>query len=161
MMGTRRRRSKPPGLMLTSLLDMFTIILIFLIVSFEAENHEFKLNPDLTLPESSAQAPLKPAVNLVVNSKGVLVDDKQLVNFVAGKPSADATAAGEIGELVEALKSIHELKYGEDKQEVGGDTEPMIVVQSDRNLDYSTLYLVLRSAANAGFFKYRLAILKS
>ena len=28
----------PPGLMLTSLLDMFTIILIFLIVSFQNED---------------------------------------------------------------------------------------------------------------------------
>jgi len=161
MMSTRRRRKRPPGLMLTSLLDMFTIILIFLIVSFEAENHEFKLNPDLTLPESSAQAPLKPAVNVVVNRKGVLVDDKQAVTFVGGKPSAEAASAGELTQLVDALKAIHELKYGEDRIEVGDDTEPMIVVQSDRNLDYSTLYLVLRSAANAGFFKYRLAILKT
>ena len=161
MMGTHRRKKKPPGLMLTSLLDMFTIILIFLIVSFEAENHEFKLNSDLTLPESSAQAPLKPAVNLVVNRKGVIVDDKQLVTFTEGKPSPDAAAAGEITELVEGLKRIYELKYGDDKIEVGEDTEPMVVVQSDRNLDYSTIYLVLRSAANAGFFKYRLAILKT
>ena len=39
--------------------------------------------------------------------------------------------------------------------------EAIIVVQSDKKLDYATLYLVLRSAANAGFFKYRLAIMKS
>lgn len=157
----RRRKKKPPGLMLTSLLDMFTIILIFLIVSFEAENHEFKLNSDLTLPESSAQAHLKPAVNLIVNRFGVIVDDKQLVTFIDGKPSAADKSAGEIKALVDALRAIYELKYGEDRAEVGEDTEPMIVVQSDRRLDYSTLYLVLRSAANAGFFKYRLAILKS
>ena len=36
-MKSMRGKKKPPGLMLTSLLDMFTIILIFLIVSFEAE----------------------------------------------------------------------------------------------------------------------------
>ena len=60
----RRGGSKPPALMLTSLLDMFTIILIFLIVSFEADQKEFKLNSDLTLPESQARLELKPSVNL-------------------------------------------------------------------------------------------------
>lgn len=161
MMRRRRRGSKPPGLMLTSLLDMFTIILIFLIVSFEAEDNEFKLNPDLTLPESSAKAPLKPAVNVVVNAGGVLVDEKQVVRFSGGKSTDAQRQAGQIPELVEALKVIYERKYGEDRIEVGEDTEPMIVVQSDKQLDYGTLYLVLRSAANAGFFKYRLAIFKT
>ena len=67
------KQDKPPGLMLTSLLDMFTIILIFLIVSFEAEDYEFKLDPGLTLPESSANSVLKPAINLALSPSAALV----------------------------------------------------------------------------------------
>ena len=40
-MTTLIRRNKAPGLMLTPLLDMFTIILIFLIVSFDAEDYDY------------------------------------------------------------------------------------------------------------------------
>jgi hypothetical protein len=36
-----------------------------------------------------------------------------------------------------------------------------VVLQADRELNYRTLYLILRSAAQAGFFKYRLAIIKT
>ena len=50
----RRRNKKKPGLMLTSLLDMFTIILIFLIVSFDSENQEFELNTELSVEENIA-----------------------------------------------------------------------------------------------------------
>ena len=82
----RRVEKKPPGLMLTSLLDMFTIILIFLIVSFEAEDYDFKLNSDITLPESSARSVLKPAVDIAIT-----LDDKglDLAFLVAGKDGSD------------------------------------------------------------------------
>jgi biopolymer transport protein ExbD len=156
------RARRPPGLMLTSLLDMFTIILIFLIVSFEAQDVEFKMNPDVQLPESSAKRQLKPAVNLVITPKGVLIEDELAVVFKAGKPRNEDIDQGKIPELVEVLTKKYEQRFGEVKTALSAEpgTEPIIVVQSDKRTGYATLYVVLRSAAVAGFFKYRLAILK-
>ena len=157
-----RRAARSPTLMLTSLLDMFTIILIFLIVSFEAEAHEFKLNPQIKLPESSAEAKLKPAVNLVISRQGVIVSDRLVVPFEQGSPLPKDLSDGQIPTLVEALETEYKNRFGEsaaDAQEA--EERGVIVVQSDKQLDYKTLYLVLKSAAQAGFFKYRLAILKS
>lgn len=171
-----RRQKRPPGLMLTSLLDMFTIILIFLIVSFEAESHDFKLDPNVKLPESTADQKLKPAVNLVVTRAGVTVADKLVVPFANGRPDAAALEAASLPKLVEALKGEYEKRFGapgEETPEIGDAEAPegddtdadgdraIIVIQSDKQLDYATLYTVLKSAAEAGFFKYRLAILKS
>ena len=158
------RMGRQPTLTLTSLLDMFTIILIFLIVSFEAENYEFKINPDVQLPESSARRNLKQAVNLAITHKGVMMDDKMLVAFSGGKPRPQDLEGGQIPELVTLLRKEFEIRFGKDGQfivEGEEGKEAIIVVQSDKKLDYATLYLVLRSAANAGFFKYRLAIMKS
>jgi len=155
--------------MLTSLLDMFTIILIFLIVSFEAESYEFRLDPDLKLPESSARALLKPAVNMSVTRGRVLVENKLVVVIPTGADLDKAQAAGEIAQLVEPLSKIYEARFGEDPvpgepvhatDEAEEADGPIIVVQADRKLDYSTLYLVLRSAARSGFYRYRLAIMK-
>ena len=39
---------------------------------------------------------------------------------------------------------------------LGRDTN----VRMNLGLDYQTLYLIMRSAAKAGFFKYRLAVLR-
>lgn len=159
------KRSKPPALMLTPLLDMFTIILIFLIVSFTAEDYDMTLAKDVKLPESVSRSMFKPSVNLSISAAGVRVEGRHVVALSGGHATDDAYAAGEIPELVEHLAAY----YDELVRPIPGDDaveaapaleEPIITVQADRRLDYRTLRLVLQSAANAGFFKYRLAVLK-
>ena len=168
-MKSRFMKSKQPaGLMLTSLLDMFTIILIFLIVSFEAEDYDFQLNEDLTLPESTARSVFKPAVNMAITPNEVIVEKKKVLSLQ--KPyrfSEEAYANGEIPELKKVLDPYYkawEARQGEGAELVEGgeedDEQAIILIQADRQLDYKTLYLVLRTASLAGFHKYRLAIMK-
>ncbi len=153
------REKKPAGLMLTSLLDMFTIILIFLIVSFEAEDYEFKLDSDLKLPESSAQSVLKPAVNLAITPVDLKLDGKKVMTLNRGKFDEQYYSDGEIPEVVELLKEERERILAIEDPE--NEEDPAIVlIQADKGLDYQTLYLVMRSASMAGFDKYRLAIMK-
>lgn len=147
----------PPKLMLTSLLDMFTIILIFLIVSFEAEDQDFHLNQNIELPESSSRSVFKPAVSVVITDKQILVEKKPIVEF-DGKPAQEFYDEGNIPTLVTRLKS--DFQDFMEKQKQDPDMEAIIVVQADKGLDYDTLYLVLRSASMAGFSKYRLATMK-
>ena len=156
-MRMRRKAKKKPGLMLTSLLDMFTIILIFLIVSFEAEDYEFKLNPDLQLPESTSKSVFKPAVNVALTPNGVLVQEESVAPFINGQPRESDVAAEQIPELVEALSRV--LAFREATSEEP-DEESIVILQADKGLPYKTLYLVMRSARLAGFDKYRLAVMK-
>lgn len=151
---------KPPGLMLTSLLDMFTIILIFLIVSFEAEDYDFKLNADVTLPESSARSVLKPAVDIAITPTDLVVDKKPIVKLTNGKFVSSSYQNQQIPELVELLKKRYEIVKDVAVNPETGEDNAIIVVQADKSLDYETIYLVLRSAALGGFVKYRLAIMK-
>ena len=160
MMSTRRPKKGPPGLMLTSLLDMFTIILIFLIVSFEAEDYDFKLNSDLKLPDSSARSVLKPAVDIAITPNALLVDREEVVKLSNGKFDSKVYRDQEIPKLVELLKERYEVVKEVAVDEESGEDNAIIVVQADKSLDYETIYMVLRSAALGGFVKYRLAIMK-
>ncbi len=165
------KKKGPPALMLTSLLDMFTIILIFLIVSFEAEGFEFKLNPDLALPESTARAQLKAAVNIAITGDDVVVGEDTLVQMEDGYFPEAMVENDTIPTLVERLEEEYEVRFGEmtaselsqavEAGELPEGAEPIIVVQADKELDYRALFLILRSAATAGFFKYRLAVIRS
>src|SRR6056297_3359199 len=94
------KKKKPGGLMLTSLLDMFTIILIFLIVSFEAEDYEFKLDPDLKLPESTASSVFKPAVNLALTPGSLKIGQDEIVPLDQGAFKEQYYSDGQIPELV-------------------------------------------------------------
>ena len=149
----RRKKSKPK-LMLTSLLDMFTIILIFLIVSFEAEDFEFRLEKDVSLPESQARSIFKPAVNVAISKQAVVVDQRRVLGLKDGlfEPGS-LTEDDEIPSLVEALRTVRERTEGENDDRI-------IMLQADKDLSYRTLYLVMRAARVAGFEKYRLAVMK-
>lgn len=163
----KRPIGRTPGLMLTALLDMFTILLVFLIVSFDAEDYGLTLRPGLELPKSSARAPLKPGVHIAISSDQILVEGRPVGKLRKGTPSPEDVTDGVIPSVSEALEKAYEDRYGPDAIQglyEGESTEirePMLVLQSDKRLPYKTLYLVLRSAARAGFFKYRLAILKT
>jgi biopolymer transport protein ExbD len=158
------KKTAAPTLMLTPLLDMFTIILIFLIVSFSAEDYDMTLAKDVSLPESVSRSMFKPSVNLAITTDSVTVEGRHVVALRSGRASDDAYAAGELPELVEHLGSYYDELMrpipGEDGAEAAPIDEPVITVQADKSLDYKTVHLVLQSAAKAGFFKYRLAVLK-
>jgi biopolymer transport protein ExbD len=177
-----KRGKAPPGLMLTPLLDMFTIILIFLLVSMDGDMVEFKRGV-ADLPSSEARGKFKPAVNVDITPEGILVDpvpgldDKDpegnlmswraVIGLNQGIADPRYYAQEEIPELT-ALFEAHmaERKLRFEKlvrtasakgQEPPKDEAPILLIQADAKMPYKTLYLVLQSASRAGFGKYRLA----
>jgi len=169
-----------PSLILTPLLDMFTIILIFLLVSLDADMAEFKRGL-ADLPKSEARGLFKPAVNVEITREAIRVDPVPGVNdrdendrpipwmivvplndgeaderFVDGEEAPDLVA------LFEAHYAERKLRYEKRLQEAGDkpippDEEPILLILADKTISYKTLYLVLKSAGKAGFGKYRLA----
>ncbi len=157
--------------MLTPLLDMFTIILIFLIVSFNAEDYDFKLDDKVKLPESTARSQFKPGINVSIRSDGVTVEQEPILKLTGGRAEEQYYLAGESPEVVTLLtKYFDDLKDADEEDgaltddslasQPSATDDVVLTIQADSSLDYETLYLILRSAAKAGFFKYRLAVLR-
>ena len=151
----QRRQGKRLTLQLTSLLDMFTIILVFLMVSFQAEDRDFVLHPGLELPVSSAKSPFKAGVNLAIDGSDVLVEGEKVHRLKEDGDVADADfEAGRIESITEAVdRAWTRIKRAE------GD-EDIVVIQADRALPYRTLHVVMRSAAFAGAYRFRLVVEK-
>lgn len=160
-----RGKSEEGSLMLTPLLDMFTIILIFLIVSFNAQDKGFEPNREVDLPESRARSVLKAAVDIAITPDELTVEQERTVGLDDGEFDQTHYDAEQIPPLVEKLEAYYKKIQGEeiaDEELADPETdEPILLVQADRELDYRSLYLVLRSGALAGFTKYRLAISKN
>jgi len=150
----RRVKSNGPlRLQLTSLMDMFTIILVFLLMSLSSDDHDFVLQQGLDLPGSSASGAFRPAVNVTVSGEQIRVEQSIVARLEGGEASTEELAAGYIENVVRALRRAREQRGGEDG---GGDD--IVVIQADRTLPYRTVYLVMRSCSVAGFERYRLAI---
>src|SRR5580692_5607482 len=94
-------------LQITSMIDMFTIILVFLLKSYASSSVEIAVNQNVRLPSSTAsQAPVE-ALKLIVSTQGIFVDDKQMAKIENGqldKNSIDAKDEKFIRPLYDALK---------------------------------------------------------
>lgn len=160
----RFRGDDDEGLMLTPLLDMFTIILIFLIMSFEAQDKGFEPNKKVDLPKSRARSVFKPAVNIAITRDELLIEKEPAVSLSDGRFEPKHYETEHIPPLVDELEkyyaAITEGEELEGREQPEAD-KPILLIQADRSIKYESLYLVLRSAALAGFVKYRLAILKT
>src|SRR5690554_4304689 len=148
----------PPGLMLTSLLDMFTIILIFLIVNFKAEDHNFELNDQIELPMSTSRSPFKSSIGVTVTRDSIMVGKEVVLQIDPDGLPRSYFDDGKIPELVARLETDFAAVTKE--QQCDPEVEVIVLVQADKDLDYNTLYLVLRSTSIAGFSKYRMATMK-
>jgi biopolymer transport protein ExbD len=150
-----RRRRKAMSLQLTSLLDMFTIILVFLLESFQAQDEDFVLHAGLDLPESSARNPFKQAVNIAVDPTAVYVEGKKVYGLTEGAADPEDLDRPRVDPISDAIAAAWEVRKAS-----AGEDEPVATVQADQDLPYETLDLVLRSAADAGCARFRLVIEK-
>ena len=80
----QRRGDNEAGLTITSMMDMMTIILVFLLKSYSTEDISVAPSDDLIIPVSSAKKAPKLAVNLVVSRMEIVVDGGWVLDLEKG-----------------------------------------------------------------------------
>src|SRR3981081_2756499 len=76
----RTKKSGYAALMLTSLVDMFTIIVIFLLMNFSANGEVLYMSKDIKLPDAYHGAQLERAPVISVSGDAVTFDGKMLLS---------------------------------------------------------------------------------
>jgi len=154
-MKSRMKVLPPVKLQVTSLMDMFTIILVFLLVQITSEDYDFVRDETVDLPPSSVKGTFRPAVNVAVSTRYVKVGENVVAQLANGAVSDEWVKAGRIEGVVQAVRRARELRAKQPEGE-----EEILVIQADKTLPYKTVYLVLRSCSLAGYTRYRIAVLK-
>jgi len=165
----RKKSTRAAMLTLTPLLDLFTIIVVFLIMSFDDENYGFKLNPGVQPPLSTASSAFRTGLPVAITLDKVEVDGQMIVALDKGR-ATDALYASRLSEpLVKRFSELYAERFAADdvspadidpEDAAAIEDDAILIVQAHKDLDYRTLHLVLNSAREAGFFKYRLAVIR-
>jgi len=168
-----RRPTAEGGLAITSMMDMMTIILCFLLKSYETTDVTVQASDDLQIPTSSALANIKKAVQLVVTKKQILVEGKSIVDLDQRQDDsgrlvslvADSDKKGQlISDLYEDL-----LTHAEEAKELGtalksvdqAQFKGQILLQCDRTLPFSVIREVMYTAGQAQFGEFKFVVIKS
>ena len=147
-------------LQLTAMVDMFTILIVFLLKSFSTSSVTITPHKNLQLPHSTAYKEPIEALRLVIAMDGIYVDDKKVVEVVEGhidKQQIDANDADFIRGLYEELdrQATRSKEIAEKNEDVAFDGK--IVMQADARLDYALIKKVMYTSSLAGFADMKLA----
>jgi biopolymer transport protein ExbD len=136
----RHRRNINADLLLTALIDAFSILVIFLLMSFSSTGEILFISKDTELPKAKLGEVLER--NPVVKVEGGLmyVEDKEV------KPDTIIPA------LMELRKQFAETRPGEEYPGI-------VTVQADRRVKYEVLNQIVLAASAAGFGDIRFAVI--
>ncbi len=164
---TRRRQKEVKEdityLNITPMLDMMTILLVFLLKSFSASAENITVE-NLALPSSVSKLNVKPALQLMVTENAILVDQKLVTRLGPNGSIVDADLPeGAQGYLIQPLYEALEVKAGYYKQieEYGGSKfDGRVAIIADRKTPYQTLFKILYTVGRAEFGLFRLFVQK-
>ncbi len=147
-----------PSLNITSLMDVMTIILIFLLFSFSSQDQNLRLEKNLNLPRSTSEKPFKWAINITLSRNQLKVEDLTVCRFKDGR---FIDVKDDPDKIVLLYNQLKELKKLEKYRQVDRDSaEPVVIFQADKGHRFDTIYKVMKTAAFAGYPNFRFAVLK-
>ncbi len=161
----RRKLDEPGSLTITSLMDVMTIILVFLIKSYATNPVQLKQAKNLKMPPSSSIEEPPVAAAILVTLTNVIVEDKVCATFEDGKPQD--VDLSEAGMLIDKCMQImldeveHQKKIIMRQKGSGGSVfDGTVVVMVDRHVPYELVSKVVYTAGRAEFSKFRFAVVK-
>lgn len=157
MMMRRRKHAKLgsaiEGLNLTAMMDIFTIILVFLIKQYEAAPQNITLSEDLSPPLSTSTYEMVPGVSLIIAKTSVMVDNKRILELERGVPKAPK-GWSDVGKALGARRET--IKYIGDHG--GSPFDGNVMVIADEETPYDVVSNVLYQAGKEQFTTYRLIL---
>ena len=134
---------------LTSLIDVMTILLVFLLKSFSVEGDLVRPSEDLALPESRSIQRPKPALNVEITTSGINVDGQP----VAPLSSAADTDSMLVPELDTWLRGLLQLTGN-------GDKEHEVNIQCDKTMDFKIVKKVMFTCARSHYSIFSLLVME-
>lgn len=157
--GRRRHLSDEMSLQITSMADIFTILLVFLLKSYTAGGMNLSPSKGLLLPDAQAAPVAFEALKVEISQTAISVEGQPAVALKAFRPDpATAGANGTIRPLAQAIEKERkrQLLIAQVNSDVKVDAK--IIVSADRRAPYETVKAVLASAAVHGYTDFKLAV---
>jgi biopolymer transport protein ExbD len=152
----RRTRFKPEikknqtfTLNVTSMTDMFTILLVFLLQTFATDEVAIEQAQGIRLPTSTTEKNPVDGVNVSITRQELKLDQKVLAQVKNDEIDIAAIESGDsnfIKPLFNALKKINDEMEKKKDHRLG-----RVLFQADQELPYSTIRKVMYTASMAGF----------
>jgi len=147
-----KRHLKPEEgqLNMNSMMDMMTIILLFLLKSFSTEGSLTTPSDDLKMPESMLGEKPQKETLVTITKHDILLNSNELISLSDIDPEKVLVTP-----LYSALSGVAD----EAKQlqiDVGKEFDHTIIIQGDQDMPFELLYKIMYTCSKSEFYKMRL-----
>lgn len=147
---------------INSLLDILSVILVFLLKSFASSTVQVKPSAELQIPFSAAVAPVEESVAVTVTLGALLVNDKPVLRFDAGEvPTGELSNGYLIKPLAATLEQEVQRQELVAKYNKAAEFKGLVTIIADRNVPFRLLTQVMYTIGQANFSKYKFATIKA
>jgi biopolymer transport protein ExbD len=152
------------GLNLYPMMDMMTILLVFLIMSFASGAADVVQSEELQIPVSTAKTDAVEALGIVISSSEIVVEGKRVLALRNGKVDPSLKQGGGNGWLITPL--FNALKQHRDRLKTIASKNPQrafrgeVRLVADKRTPFRTLGEVIYSLGQAEFGALRFIVLK-
>lgn len=161
-MSRRRRFEYTPKnstftLNITSMTDMFTIMLVFLLQTYSTADIQIIPENGLRLPTSSTMVNAVEAVKISLSREALKIDQTKIAD-IKNSQFLDSDLESSDSNFIKPLFAELD-KLAKESQDKPHIKEGRILLQADKELPYATLRKVMYTASMAGFPQLKLVTL--
>lgn len=157
----RKKVKLAGGFIITSLLDVFTIILLYLMKNYSAEGSILTNAENLSLPNSiSNKRPTDVNLQISVAQDMVCVDNAPCCPTEDIRKISQDNPDPIAQKLYERLDSKY--KQEEEMVKLGAlnKVEGRITIQIDKNMDFDTVYKIMNTCGKVGYNNMNFAVME-
>jgi len=167
----RRRKAREAAgeikeLNIVAMMDMMTILLVFLLKSYQASTINVNMSEHLAIPASTTQLHPQENITVTVSMEELTVNDRKVLDLLRGTIRARDKEGGKeeafyVGAVYDALKrEVDKQKYIAQFNKSAPFSGRVNVV-ADKKISYRTLMDVLYTAGQAELGEYKFMVLKA
>jgi biopolymer transport protein ExbD len=181
--GKRHRRGGPKGgskrsavavLQLTAMVDMFTVLVVFLLQNYAATNQVLPISDKVQLPSAMEVRDLKPSNVVVLSGDGVSFNSEIVASMQDLKGAEDwmlkpledkvkqaiQTGVDKKNSLGEKIReAVNEAKKGAQAEDTVDDFLK-ITIQADKTVDFLSVKKIMYTVTEAGIQEINFAVIK-
>ena len=149
----RVTEKKIPAMNLTSLMDVFTILVFFLLVN--SSNSEVLTQPkQITLPDSVVETKPRETVVIMVTMENIMIQGVPVVSY----SSVLSSKQDAIVEISNKLRDVKKNVIGASTKAVSASNE--VTILSHKTVPFRVLKKVMSSCTFAGYEKISMAVIQ-
>ncbi len=165
--GRGKKKEASTSLNITSMMDMFTIILLFLLKSYSTDGAIIANADNLVLPNSvSREKPKEVDLQMALTEDVILVDNKPIMDTKKLRAMEDSlfaqldtTKAPIETEIDKSLKAHRAKEMRFVKAGLQTEVKGNIVIQVDKNMDFNILHKIMKICGRNKYTSLKFAVM--